>query len=89
MEAAHINTLMQDALRTILLVSAPLLGIGLVIGLIISILQASTQINEQTIVFVSKIVCVFTSLLIFGSWMLTQLTEFFNRMIGYIMVVLR
>lgn len=64
---------------TILMVSLPMLGIGLVVGLVISILQATTQINEQTIVFVAKILSVFLALIIFGRWMLAQLSDFTNR----------
>ena len=89
MEPGHVSTLMQDSLRTILIVALPLLGIGLILGLIISILQAATQINEQTIVFVAKIFSVFAAILIFGSWILVQLTEYVQRMIGYILVILR
>ncbi|MCL2002676.1 MAG: flagellar biosynthetic protein FliQ [Oscillospiraceae bacterium] len=61
---------------TILTVAAPMLLIGLAAGLIVSILQATTQINEQTIVFVTKILSVFLTLIIFGNWMLTRLSEF-------------
>jgi flagellar biosynthetic protein FliQ len=89
MNHGHVITLMQDSLRTILMIAFPLLGIGLVLGLLISIFQAATQISEQTVVFVTKIVSVFTALLIFGSWILSSLTEYFQRMIGYIMDVLR
>lgn len=89
MGQAEVTTIMQDALTTILLVSLPLLGIGLVVGLIISILQATTQINEQTIVFVSKILSVFGALILFGSWMLTQLTEFTYRVYDFIITSFR
>jgi flagellar biosynthetic protein FliQ len=88
-ETSHVTTLMQDSLRTILLMALPLLGIGLVLGLLISVFQAATQISEQTVVFVTKIVSVFVALLVFGSWILTQLTEYFHRMMAYIMYVLR
>ena len=89
MSQSEVSSLIQDAVITILTVSLPLLGIGLVVGLIISILQATTQINEQTIVFVSKIVSVFTALIIFGPWMLTRLQEFTLRVYGYIITLLR
>jgi flagellar biosynthetic protein FliQ len=59
-----------------------MLLIGLVMGLIISILQATTQINEQTIVFVIKILSVMVTLIIFGNWMLTRLGEFTTRLLG-------
>ena len=89
MSQSEVSTIIQDAVMTILTVSMPLLGIGLVVGLIISILQATTQINEQTIVFVSKILSVFAALLIFGPWMLTKLHEFTLRVYGYILTILR
>ncbi len=84
MSQADITSIITDAIMTILLVSLPMLGIGLVVGLIISVLQATTQINEQTIVFVSKILSVFLALIVFGSWMLTQLQDFTLRVFNLI-----
>jgi flagellar biosynthetic protein FliQ len=75
-DPAEISAVVGEAVMTILTVAAPMLLIGLVTGLIISILQATTQINEQTIVFVAKILSVFLTLIIFGNWMLTRLSEF-------------
>ncbi|MDD4569145.1 MAG: flagellar biosynthesis protein FliQ [Tepidanaerobacteraceae bacterium] len=68
--------LAREALSVVLLVSAPMLGLGMLVGIIISILQATTQIQEQTLTFVPKIVAVMTAILIFGPWMLTVLTQF-------------
>jgi len=62
--------LAQRAILTTLLVSAPLLGFGLLIGLVISIFQAVTQIQEMTLTFIPKIVVVMAVLVIFGNWML-------------------
>lgn len=89
MGQGDVAALIQDAVMTILTVSLPMLGIGLVVGLLISILQATTQINEQTIVFVAKIVSVFAALILFGPWMLTQLQEFTLRVYDYILTALR
>ena len=89
MSQNQVVTIIQDGVITILTVSLPLLGIGLVVGLIISVLQATTQINEQTIVFVSKILSVFSALILFGPWMLTRLQEFTFRIYGYILTMLR
>jgi flagellar biosynthetic protein FliQ len=75
-EPGEISEIVSSAVITILTVAAPMLLIGLVMGLVISILQATTQINEQTIVFVAKILSVFFALIVFGSWMLTRLGEF-------------
>jgi len=87
--SGEVATIIQDAVMTILTVSLPLLGVGLVVGLIISVLQATTQINEQTIVFVAKILSVFSALILFGPWMLTRLQEFTLRVYGYILTLLR
>lgn len=66
----------NEAVWTILLVSAPILGATLLTGLLISILQATTQIQEMTLVFVPKIIVAFLILILFGPWMLNILTTF-------------
>ena len=66
----------SQAIYTIIMVSAPLLLVSLIIGLIISIFQTVTSIQEQPLTFVPKILAVFVGMMIFGSWMLTQLTEY-------------
>ena len=63
-----------------ILCSAPLLIISLVVGLVVSIFQTVTSIQEQTLTFVPKIICVFLGMMIFGSWILTNLTEFINTL---------
>jgi len=83
-EQVEISAIVTDSVLTILSVAAPMLLVGLVAGLLISILQATTQINEQTIVFVTKILSVFLTLIIFGPWMLTRLSEFALRMFARI-----
>ncbi|MBO5242071.1 MAG: flagellar biosynthesis protein FliQ [Lachnospiraceae bacterium] len=64
----------NEALYTIIVTSAPLLLVSLVIGLIISIFQTVTSIQEQTLTFVPKILGVFIAMMLIGHWMLTQLT---------------
>jgi flagellar biosynthesis protein FliQ len=66
----------KKAVEAILLVSAPMLLSGMIIGLLISIFQAATQINEQTLSFIPKIVAVFLTMLIFGPWIIRILTAF-------------
>lgn len=66
----------RRAIQTILMCSAPVLIAGMLVGLIISIFQAATQINEQTLTFVPKIVAVFITLLVFGSWLIKVMTVF-------------
>jgi flagellar biosynthetic protein FliQ len=66
----------RKAVQTVLLVSAPMLLSGLIIGLIVSIFQAATQINEQTMTFVPKIVAVLVALLLFGPWIMNVILTF-------------
>ena len=80
MSQGDILSVAQGAIYTIIIVSAPMLIAALAIGIIISILQATTQINEQTMVFIPKILGVFLTLIIFGGWMLTKLTDFTNEL---------
>lgn len=69
----------QDAVFTIIKLSAPLMGVALIVGLAISIFQATTQIQEQTLSFVPKILAVFLALFLAGAWMMTTLKEFTLR----------
>lgn len=89
MTQTEILTVVQDAIYTIIKVAAPILIIGMAVGVIVSIFQATTQINEQTLAFVPKIVAILLGLLIFGGWMLTTLAEFTNRTFQYINTMLR
>ncbi len=68
----------QEALMVVLLVSAPMLGLGLAVGLAVSVFQATTSIQEQTLAFIPKIIAVFVAILIFGPWMLRIMVEFFS-----------
>ena len=66
----------RQAVETVLLTASPMLIAAMVIGLLISIFQAATQINEQTLSFIPKIVAVFVTLLIFGPWIIELLVTF-------------
>ena len=70
----------RDALLTVIKVTSPVLLLGLVVGLIVSIFQATTQIHEQSLHFVPKILAMIIALLLLGSWMLTTMKEFTLRM---------
>ena len=70
----------RDAIYTILITSAPLLLVSLVVGLIISIFQTVTSIQEQTLTFVPKIIAVFAAMILCGSWMLNNMTELVERL---------
>lgn len=89
MEQTEVITILQDGITTIITVSAPLLIVAMVVGVVISIFQATTQINEQTLAFVPKIVAILLAMLIFGGMMLTNLTDFTQRMFGYVETMLR
>lgn len=71
----------QRAILVAITLSLPLLGTSLLVGLIISILQTTTQINEQTLTFVPKMLAIFAALLFFGSWMLRVLSDFTTQLL--------
>jgi flagellar biosynthesis protein FliQ len=71
-----------EAIKLTLILSAPLLGVGLVVGLIIAVLQATTQIQEMTLSFVPKIICVLLTLLVAAPWMLSKLGAFLSEVIA-------
>lgn len=73
-------TIAKDAIYVIIVASAPLLVISLIVGLVISIFQTVTSIQEQTLTFVPKIVAVFAGILLFGSWMLDIMSNFMIRL---------
>lgn len=74
----------RQAIEIMLLVSAPLFAAALITGLVVSIFQAATQINEATLSFVPKIVAVFVTLLVAGPWMVTLFTDYVTRLYGAI-----
>jgi flagellar biosynthetic protein FliQ len=79
MDAQQVFTVGQQGLYMLLLVSAPMLISILVIGLIVSIFQAATQIHEATLSFVPKVIGAVAVLAITGPWMLTTLVEYIQR----------
>lgn len=75
-------TVAREAFLVTLLVSAPILGVSLLVGLLISLFQATTQIHEMTMTFVPKILAVGLVLLLLGPWMLTTLLDFSATILG-------
>jgi flagellar biosynthetic protein FliQ len=71
----------RQAIETAMLVSAPMLGLSLVVGLIVSTFQAMTQINEATLTFVPKVLAVFAATLLFLPWMMGVLIAFMTHII--------
>mgnify|MGYP003435453433 CR=1 FL=1 len=70
----------RQAIETTLIVAGPILGLTLIVGLAVSVVQAMTQLNEATLTFVPKIVVVFVAILFFLPWMLDVLTSFMKQL---------
>ncbi len=79
MNAQNVLTLGVQAMEVMLMMSAPLLLTALIIGLVVSIFQAATQINEQTLSFIPKLIGMIGALAIAGPWMIALFTEFMRR----------
>lgn len=82
MSADFVIGLAGEAVFTVLKASAPMLVLALVVGLMISVFQATTQIQEQTLAFVPKIVAVFISIIVFGPWILNTVVDFTYRILN-------
>lgn len=80
MTEGQVLDIVREALFDVIICAAPPLLVSLVVGLIISIFQTVTSIQEQTLTFVPKIVAVFLSIIIFGSWILNNLTGFMENL---------
>lgn len=80
MSVSDVVTIARDALFNIIIVSAPVLLVSLVIGLIISIFQTVTSIQEQTMTFVPKILGIFIALMLLGHWMLDMMAGFMTEL---------
>jgi flagellar biosynthetic protein FliQ len=77
---ADINQIVAEALMLIIRMSLPMLLTSMVIGLVVSIFQTVTSIQEQTLTFVPKVIGVFMMIMIFGNWMLTELSGFITNL---------
>ena len=80
MTSQSVLSLVQEAMWITFLVSAPLLLVTLVVGLVIAVLQAATQINEMTLSFIPKLVALFATLVVAGPWMLSILADYTQRL---------
>jgi flagellar biosynthetic protein FliQ len=81
MDASQVFTAGQQGLWMLLMVSAPVLIVVLLVGLVVSVFQAATQINEATLSFVPKIVAAVVVLAVAGPWMMTTLVEYLQRVL--------
>ncbi len=84
MDTLQLTEIFRDAILTGVKVAAPILLVSILVGLFISIIQAATSINEQTMTFVPKLLVIALIMIIFGGWMLQQLVDFFNRIFEFI-----
>ena len=88
MTPQEVMTIGQEAIYVAVLVSAPLLLTALAVGLIISVVQAATQINEMTLSFIPKLLAIFAALVIAGPWMLSFYADYMTRMLHSIGTIL-
>ena len=89
MTAEFVVSLGSEAIKLVLLLSLPLLGVGLIVGLFVAVLQATTQIQEMTLSFVPKIVSVLLALLAASPWMLGKISNFTSQLIQGIPTIIR
>ena len=87
MDAQQVLTIGRDGLMTLITVCAPLLVVVLVVGLLISIFQAATQIHENTLTFVPKLLAAFAALAVVGPWMISTLVDYIQRVLQQIPTV--
>ena len=89
MEQGIILDVARSAMLTVLYLSMPLLGISLVVGLVISIFQATTSIQEQTLTFIPKLIAILVSLAVFGAWMGKVSVEFTTDLYSKVLVLIK
>ena len=85
MAQGEVVIILRGALWTVVRLAAPLLLTSLGIGLLVAIFQAATQIHEQTLTFVPKVVGIAFLLLVLGPWMMTNMTDFFHNILSRIL----
>ncbi len=89
MTPEYITGYFLQAIKTAMMLAGPMLCVGLVVGILVSIFQAATQINEMTLVFVPKMMGVALALLVFFPWMLRVITDFTTNMFTSIPMFIR
>ncbi|MRJ02199.1 MAG: flagellar biosynthesis protein FliQ [Epsilonproteobacteria bacterium] len=82
-------TLVEQMLKTALVVGTPVLATAFTVGMIVSIFQAATQIHEMTLTFIPKIVATVVALIVFGSWMFVTLTDYFHSIFENLIHLIR
>ena len=89
MSIDDVTMITREALYTIVITAAPVLVVSLVVGLIVSIFQTITSIQEQTLTFVPKILAIFVSLILLGHWMLNNMVEYMTSLWGNFTIYIR
>ena len=79
MDPQQVLTISRDGILTLLMVCGPVILVVLAVGIVVSILQAATQIHEQTLSFVPKLLAVFATLAVAGPWMISTLVEYIQQ----------
>lgn len=80
-------TILQEGILTVIMLSLPMLGTSLLVGIIISVIQATTQINDQMLSFVPKIIAIFLVIILFGPWIINKSIDFVNKLFDYINLI--
>lgn len=89
MTQSDVLGIMRDAIYTVILSAAPMLIVAIVVGLLVSIFQATTQINEQTLAYAPKIVAILLSLLVFGGSIMSRISGFTVNLFESINILIR
>lgn len=89
MNLDQVITLVEQMLKTSLIVGGPVLLTAFTVGMLISIFQAATQIQEMTLTFIPKIVATVVALIVFGSWMFVMLTDYFRSVFDFLAKILK
>lgn len=82
MTAGEVSQIIAEGLYLIIKVSAPMLLTSLVVGLVVSIFQTATSIQEQTLTFVPKVLAIFAAMILLGNWMATEITDYITNLWG-------
>ncbi|MBQ6733999.1 MAG: flagellar biosynthesis protein FliQ [Lachnospiraceae bacterium] len=89
MTSGDVSQIVSEALWLIIKVGAPVLLISLVVGLVVSVFQTATSIQEQTLTFVPKVLSIFLAIIVLGNWMATEITDYINGLWGNLSVYIR
>ncbi|HBL35890.1 MAG TPA: flagellar biosynthetic protein FliQ [Firmicutes bacterium] len=89
MDDVTVVAIIRQGITTVLVVAGPMLGVGMIIGLLVSIFQATTQIQEQTLTFIPKLLGIFATLVIIGPWMLRVLVDFTTELFSFLTQISR